>query len=623
MDTFDAFPFVGWLRTRLSAVDASGTPRTFAPNASRWLAHRTERTAAAPGAYFARVSARVAHRFLFESASPLVTLTLRNEGAAPVRLGSLSLLVWAGVRTTPQMAWVVPTPSDDGSWACGVLPASDAAQTPVLRFLDAISPARLVAAVAPAPAAFSTFGYEFGRPGLATCGGNASFGDVTLAAGAEFVLTLGAVPGLDAGSATAPLLQLLAAPGAAAAASDAAWQARWAAAFAPGNLHFSGNAPLLTEGAPSAVGAFYYASLLTIVSLQRTSWAQSPIFADCPRLYPIGYGGPAGGGAPGGRPLGGSAYWIWDESYATLTLALLDPAALRAYLRVVLAELDWSSTNALDLLTAAPIPPWPNGFGGGGGYYFNALQLFTAVTNYVAATNDTQFLEERLGPQPQVRVVDRLVSFALHWQQFDADGDFLAEYSADDGNYLECVPHYRGTVAALQGGSVFMMRSAADLKARCTRAASRRCPPPPPCARSRQTCPRPRWPACTSPARATGRPTPPGASPPCPLSWILRTWGGSSAGTSPPPRSASPTSFSSASCCSPRGRGGCARWRRPTARAPSARTTAPRARTPRGRRCPSRPSPLTTAAGRARCPSLPASRPRCGWARWAKRARCK
>ena len=84
------------------------------------------------------------------------------------------------------------------------------------------------------------------------------------------------------------------------------------------------------------------------------------------------------------------------------------------------------------------------------------------ASQYVTATNDTAFLHERVGPA-QARVADTLLALSLHWQSVDVDGDLLAEYSADAGNYLECVPHYRGAVAALQAGSVFMMRSVADM----------------------------------------------------------------------------------------------------------------------------------------------------------------
>lgn len=460
VDSFDAFPFVGWLRTRITALDFSGTQRVLAPNSSRWLAHRTERMAAWPGADFAAVSATVEHRFLFESASTLITLTLHNGGAESVSLRSLTLLATAGVRTATELSWVVPRPADDGSWACGVMQAADAAHTPVLRFLDGISRARLFVAAAPAPASFGTLSQAATGPGGASCWGNASFGDIVLDSGGTWSLTLAMLPGSNASEATGALVSLLAGAGAAAAASDDAWQARWAAAFTPGNAHYSGHAPTLT-GAPPAIAAFYYMSVLTIITTERV-WPTSPLSADCPRMYAIGHGGLAGGGAPGNRPLGGAAFWVWDEGYASLTLSLLDPAAVRAYLRGLLGSLDFTSENAFDLLSGLPIPPWPDGFGGGGAYFFNALQLFTMVEHYVSTTNDTSFLNERLGPA-SARVVDSLLSFALHWRSFTKNGSFLAEYSAADDNYLECVPSYRGAVAALQAGSVHMMRRTADL----------------------------------------------------------------------------------------------------------------------------------------------------------------
>jgi len=470
--TYDAFPFVGWIKTRLSAVDGAGTERLFAPTSSRWFAHHSERLAAAPGMDFTAVEAAVSHRFLFESTATLINVTLRNTGPAPVRLRSLQLILTAGVRTATEMSWIVPLPADDGSWACGVLtsgrgPATSAGvNTPVLRFLDGISRARQVVAAVPPPANFTVFGNWFDSNGTQSCGGNMSWGDVELAGGGgTWTLALASVPDTDILNATAALLGLLADPAAAVAASDAGWAARWAAAFTPGNAHFSGHAPLLAAGSTPAVASFYYMSVLTLLTAQRTHWPQSPLYDDCPRLYAVGQEGPAGGGAPGGRPLGGSAFWIWDEAYASLTLSLLDPAAVRAYLRALLRGVDWRSTNALDLLSGAAIPPWPDGFGGGGAYAFNALQVFTMAAHYVGATNDTAFLEERLGPgpAPQPRALDALADLALYWREFDADGDFLAEYSDDDGNYLECVPHYRGAVAALQGGSAWMMRGLADL----------------------------------------------------------------------------------------------------------------------------------------------------------------
>ena len=462
LDVFDTFPYVGWLRTRLSARDASGASVLFAPNASRWLATRSERRAYASGGGggdFSAVTAEVAHRFLFESPRTLITLTLRNDGAAPVRLGALQLSLTSGVRLVPEMAWVVPLPTDDGSWACTGY--ASAPNVTSVFFMDSISRAREVIGTVPPPTS-STGG---GAP--PSCWANLFYGDIVLPSGGSWTLNLGLVPDTSLSNATASLNSLLADPVGAAAASDAAWDARWLQAFTPGSGHYSGNAPLLTvpegDAGAAAVASFYYMSVLTVISLERVSWRQSALFADCPRLYPIGQEGLSGGGAPAGRPLGGSAFWIWDEGYASLVLSLLDPDAVRAYVRAIIRAVNISTTNAFDLVSGEAILPWPDGFGGGGFYAYNAIQLFTMASQYVTATNDTAFLDERVGGPAAPRVADKLLELALHWQSFDADGDLLVEYSDDDGNYLECVPHYRGAVAGLQGGNVFMMRSVADM----------------------------------------------------------------------------------------------------------------------------------------------------------------
>ena len=202
-----------------------------------------------------------------------------------------------------------------------------------------------------------------------------------------------------------------------------AWEARWQEAFTPGNAHYSGNAPVLAVSgggdAAAAAAAFYYMSVLTVLTTERVNWPQSALFTDCPRLFAIGQEGLAGGGAPAGRPLGGSAFWSWDEGYASLILSLLDPSAVRAYLRALLRSVDITTTNALDLISGEPILPWPDGFGGGGAYAFNALQLFTMLSQYVTSTNDTAFLDERLGPASEQAVLPQQEQ--PHHEQPDAD----------------------------------------------------------------------------------------------------------------------------------------------------------------------------------------------------------
>ena len=470
LDVWDSFPYVGWLRTRLSAKDSGGVYYHFTPNASRWHATHSERLAYANGtAEFAGVTAEVAHRFLFESPRTLIALTLRNNGPTPVRLGALQLSLASGIRAVSEMAWVVPLPGDDGAWACTGLETSPNVTS--MYYMDSLSRAREVIGTLPPPLTST------GGGPAPSCWGNFFYGDIALeGGGGTWTLWLGLVPDSSLAAATVGLNELLADPVAAASASDAAWEARWLQAFTPGNSHYSGHAPVLTVsgggggggGSASdssyAVASFYYMSILTILSLERVNWQQSALFSDCPRLYPIGQEGLAGGGAPAGRPLGGSAFWIWDEGYASLTLSLLDPSAVRAYLRAIVGGVNISTTNAFDLISGEAILPWPDGFGGGGFYAFNALQLFTMASQYVTATNDTAFLNERIPPGPLApRLADTLLRLALHWQQYDGDGNLLVEYSSDDGHYLECVPHYRGAVAALQGGNVFMMRSVADM----------------------------------------------------------------------------------------------------------------------------------------------------------------
>lgn len=458
LDVFDAFPFVGWLRTRLGALDSSGIEHIFAPNASRWLATRSERRAyASTSAEFAAVTAEITHRFIFESSTTLISLILRNDGSLPTTLTNLQLSMTSGVRLVTEMSWVVPVPGDDGAFACTGYDSSTNYTS--MYFMDSISRAREVIGTVPPP--ITSTG---GGPGP-SCWGNLFYGNILLAPnGGMWNLSLVLLPGLDMKNLTLALNSLLADPNSLAIASDASWEARWQQAFTPNNGHYSGNAPLLIlqgdDPIASAVASFYYMSVLTVLTTERVNWSHSAIYSDCERLYAIGQEGLAGGGAPAGRPLGGSAFWIWDESYASLILSLLDPNAVRAYLRALLRSVDISTTNAIDLISGEPILPWPDGFGGGGFYAFNAQQLFTMMTNYVTATNDTAFLNEViLG----TRVADTLLALSLHWQKYDADNNLLIEYSDDDSHYLECVPHYRGAVAALQGGSVFMMRSVADM----------------------------------------------------------------------------------------------------------------------------------------------------------------
>merc|ERR1711972_309022 len=92
------------------------------------------------------------------------------------------------------------------------------------------------------------------------------------------------------------------------------WQQRWAKAFQPDNGYWSGNLPVLSLSGPSAANfsRVYYMSALTVISQMRTNL---PLIFE--RAWPNG-----NGNVGGGRGIGGSRSWWWDEALSSTLFAL-------------------------------------------------------------------------------------------------------------------------------------------------------------------------------------------------------------------------------------------------------------------------------------------------------------
>jgi hypothetical protein len=145
----------------------------------------------------------------------------------------------------------------------------------------------------------------------------------------------------------------------------------------------------------------------------------------------------------------GTLSYIWDTMLASLTIALLDPTALRSLLEVWLVS-DMDRHYATDYLSGNAMGVW---------YAPNDMGILRCAHDYLRVTGDTAWLRKSIDGKP---VLEHLVAHALRWKELDKLGHGMADYGTME-NLLECVSTYIHEVASVNAGNVFGMRFVADL----------------------------------------------------------------------------------------------------------------------------------------------------------------
>ena len=203
------------------------------------------------------------------------------------------------------------------------------------------------------------------------------------------------------------------------------------AAFTPGNSEFSGSLPQLLTRDPD-LWKIYYAGFLDLLLARRVSSASvyGPTFVTVPRDTP-------------------TLSYVWDTMLTSLSMALLDPRALRSLLESwFVAGMD--RHYATDYVSGKPMGPW---------YAANDLGILRCAHDYLRVTGDMRWLDK---PIDGKIVLEHLADTALRWKQLDRFGHGLADYGGMD-NLLEAVSTYTHEVAAMNAANVYGMRFVADL----------------------------------------------------------------------------------------------------------------------------------------------------------------
>jgi hypothetical protein len=210
------------------------------------------------------------------------------------------------------------------------------------------------------------------------------------------------------------------------------WNSVLTAAFTPQNRYFSGYLPVLTT-TDSAVTRIYHTALATLLMHRRTTPSS---------VYGITYVTLA------------PRYWetstfLWDISLGSIMLALLDPAVLRRMVETWMT-VDIHKHFGTDFLTGEGVGPW---------YSVNDFAMCRMARDYVRWSGDRAWLDKNVGG---MRVIDRLVSYARHWQELDKNHHGLADYGGV-ANLLEAVSSYVHEVAGLNAANVYCLRFVAEL----------------------------------------------------------------------------------------------------------------------------------------------------------------
>jgi hypothetical protein len=203
-------------------------------------------------------------------------------------------------------------------------------------------------------------------------------------------------------------------------------------AFTPGNSDFSGHLPQL-ETDNESLWQLYHAGFKNLLFARRVS----PDSAYGTTYLTLG-----------GRVIQTLSF-PWDTSLTSLSLALLDPDALRRLVEAWFVA-DMHQHLATDYLTGEAMGPW---------YAVNDMAIVRCAQNYLRVTGDFAWLDKRIGEKS---ALDHLAYLATYWKELDKNSHGLGDYGKLE-NLLEVVSTYLHETAGMNAGNVASMRFVADL----------------------------------------------------------------------------------------------------------------------------------------------------------------
>jgi hypothetical protein len=214
--------------------------------------------------------------------------------------------------------------------------------------------------------------------------------------------------------------------------NESAFNSLLKSAFTPGNSDFSGHLPQLQTDNES-LWELYQAGLRNLMFARRASPESK---------YGTTY-----------ITLGGHVIptlsFPWDTSLTSLSIALLDPEALRRLIENWFVQ-DMHQHLATDYVSGEAMGPW---------YAVNDMAIVRCAANYLRVTGDFAWLDKRVGDHT---ALDHLVAHATYWKQLDKQGHGLGDYGKIE-NLLEVVSTYLHGTAGMNAGNVYSMRFVADL----------------------------------------------------------------------------------------------------------------------------------------------------------------
>jgi TAT (twin-arginine translocation) pathway-exported protein len=203
-------------------------------------------------------------------------------------------------------------------------------------------------------------------------------------------------------------------------------------AFTPGNADFSGHLPQL-ETNDESLWDLYHAGFRNLLFARRAS----PDSAYGTTYLTLG-----------GRVIQTLSF-PWDTSLTSLSLALLDPDALRRLVEAWFVA-DMHQHLATDYLTGQPMGPW---------YAVNDMAISRCAQNFLRVSGDFAWLDKRVGDKS---VLDHLIYHATYWKELDKGSHGLGDYGKLENN-LEVVSTYLHESAGMNAGNVSSLRFVAEL----------------------------------------------------------------------------------------------------------------------------------------------------------------